>query len=329
MLNLAEITLEDIKSKSNLVKSSFNRIFFLNALQFNSEKEVIASIINKESHVDALNSVYSRMDSLTFKDKYEELLDHLIETLGCDIAYQARPTVRIQWPGTRAGNFHIDTWVGHGKSTFNFWVPITETGQTNTIWIANQDDSEKLVSVLVDDKVSLKAFEDEARNHMYPINVSSDEIFIFNDKTLHGSIVSKEKDPRVSLDFRLATPPYDIGSKKIYHDYKLRSNAERNKFNRQCGTIVYSSGKYSHLSHIAQRLVIKEHCSKNNVVNVAEASEFYSTSHLPQIQEWIDKYPDREIVVFSKDCFCNKELLFELANKHNPGIYDALAGKRL
>ena len=40
-------------------------------------------------------------------------------------------------------------------------------------------------------------------------------------------------------------------------------------------------------------------------------------------------YPKREIVIFSKDCFEDKELLFKLAAKHNPGIYDALAGKKL
>ena len=329
MINLSEITIQDIKERSHLVKTSFGRNFFLDALQFNNEEEVLESIINKDSHVEALNSVYRRMDSPVFKAKYEQLLDYLIVTFGCEIAYQARPTVRIQWPGTRAGNFHIDTWVGHGTSTFNFWLPITKPNQSNTIWIANQDDSEKLVSMLAKDRASIEKFENEARNHMYPINVSSDEIFIFNDKTLHGSIVSKERDPRVSLDFRLATPPYDIGVKKLFHDYLLRSKSESNEFNRQCGTIVYSSGKYSHLSHVAQRLVIKEYCSKNNIVNMAEASEFYSTYHLPQIQEWIKRYPKREIVIFSKDCFEDKELLFKLAAKHNPGIYDALAGKKL
>ena len=117
MINLAEITIQDIKEKSHLVKTSFGRNFFLNALQFNNEEEVPESIINKDSHVEALNSVYRRMDSPVFKAKYEQLLDYLIVTFGCEIAYQARLTVRIQWPGTRAGNFHIDIRVGHGTST--------------------------------------------------------------------------------------------------------------------------------------------------------------------------------------------------------------------
>ena len=50
--------------------------------------------------------------------------------------YQAVPTFRVHLPGNLAvGEFHTDSEYGHPDGELTFWVPLTRTSDTSSIWI--------------------------------------------------------------------------------------------------------------------------------------------------------------------------------------------------
>lgn len=108
---------------------------------------------------------------------YENLIREVIQPyIGEEVVYQTIPSFRIQFPDNLAvGEKHKDSDYSHSTDEINFWLPLTDAKNTNTLWI-----------------------EDKA----YP--VAYGEILVFDGANKeHENKVNKEGYTRVSLDFRV------------------------------------------------------------------------------------------------------------------------------
>lgn len=108
---------------------------------------------------------------------YENLIREVVQPyIGEDVVYQTIPSFRIQFPDNLAvGEKHKDSDYSHSTDEINFWLPLTDAKNTNTLWI-----------------------EDKA----YP--VAYGEILVFDGANReHENKVNKEGYTRVSLDFRV------------------------------------------------------------------------------------------------------------------------------
>jgi len=313
---------------------SINRIFGTN---LRNEIELISQ---NRSKSEAIEYLYSISRSEEFRDIYTQFLLWLKEMLGCEFIYQPHPTFRIQWPGRRAGFFHVDSWVGHGISTINIWVPLTELTTTSTVWMASLEDTKALKEKVKKEKLKVSEYEKIIRNRMHPQVIPLGNFLTFNDNILHGSVENDDAHPRISFDFRIAIKPFNIGAKKIGIDYVSDIfNAEEKTLTRarrkKCKTVVFSHGKLSHLSHVTQRAIISDFCKQNNLIPEMEGSEFYTMTHLPQIKEWVnleqDKHLDHRlpIVIASRDCFEKDSNIVQICAEGGIELYDALENIRL
>ncbi len=325
--NIDSLRIAQLLSNSYQIESPLKSIEILSALGFSSEIDLQDSIKSKK-HDEALSYLYKKVKEKEFNCLYQNLLESLASNFKQKIIYQPSPTVRIQWPNNRAGNLHIDSWVGHGSSTINFWLPLTSVNHSSTIWICNKENTSRLIENFKKNKLTISELEELAWPFMKPFLPRKDHLLTFNNSILHGSKRSTDSLPRVSIDFRISFPPYEIGTKIKGMDY-----IEQSKYDKQnrteVGTIVYSSNKLKNLSHNVQRLLIKEFCSRNNFAVIAEASEFYGMNHYPQIANWVQMYPSRPIVISSLEAFNNESLIKEIAKSHKPGIYDAFRSEKI
>jgi len=108
---------------------------------------------------------------------YKNLIREVVQPyIGEDVVYQTIPSFRIQFPDNLAvGEKHKDSDYSHSTDEINFWLPLTDAKNTNTLWI-----------------------EDVC----HP--VSQGEILVFDGANKeHENKVNREGYTRVSLDFRV------------------------------------------------------------------------------------------------------------------------------
>ena len=122
-----------------------------------------------------------------FYPLYVEFVNHIKERFGYEeIVYQRIPTFRAHLvENLGVGEWHRDRTYNHGVTEVNFWLPFTDTYDTNTIWMESKEDLEDFM----------------------PYSVKYGEVLVFDGANLlHGNKINKTRDTRVSVDFRLVDP---------------------------------------------------------------------------------------------------------------------------
>lgn len=124
-----------------------------------------------------------------FSYKYHKLIqDDISKYFDGKIIYQNIPTFRIHLPNNVAvAEYHKDRDYGHFKEEINFYLPITNAFDTNTIWIETEEDA----------------------GDYYPIEANYGEIVSFDGANLnHGNCINDTNKTRISIDFRVMEYKY-------------------------------------------------------------------------------------------------------------------------
>jgi hypothetical protein len=133
----------------------------------------------------------------SFGELYRRFLGGFVAPLvGEALVYQRIPNIRIHLPNNVAvGEFHCDADYGHDESEINFWLPVTRSWGTNSVWIESAP----------------------GRGDFSPWTVGPGEILQFDAVHLvHGNKENETGVTRVSIDFRViprsAYRPRDVRS---------------------------------------------------------------------------------------------------------------------
>ena len=122
------------------------------------------------------------------KDEIRPLFDE-------DIIFQRKPTFRIHFKGNLAvGAFHRDRDYNHSVHEVNFFVPLTEAFDSNTVWVESE----------------------EGKEDFSPMEASYGEFYMWDGANLsHGNKKNTTGSTRVSFDFRvLPKSKYTTSDKK-------------------------------------------------------------------------------------------------------------------
>lgn len=124
---------------------------------------------------------YSKMYESGFIEEYERFMSNeIVKHYDCDILFQKTPTFRISYPGNVAvGGFHKDSDYNHNSKEKNYFLPLTDAFDTNTIWY-------------------------ESGGNYVPMNCQKGNYVIWDGaNTMHGNKKNKTGKSRVSIDFRV------------------------------------------------------------------------------------------------------------------------------
>jgi ectoine hydroxylase-related dioxygenase (phytanoyl-CoA dioxygenase family) len=132
---------------------------------------------------------WSRTDE--FIQLYDNFVKMVIKPLYSEqIVYQAIPTFRVAYPDNIAvGEFHKDkfyrdiNWATDVDED-NFYLPFTNTFDTNTIWVESKED----------------------KGDFAPMECTYGELIQWDGSNLmHGNKINKTGKTRISVDFRVMT----------------------------------------------------------------------------------------------------------------------------
>jgi len=134
-----------------------------------------------------------------FDDLYVDFIKNYISTYFNDknLIFQKRPTFRIHYNNNLAvAEFHRDSNYNHPIQEVNFFLPVTDCWDTNTIWIESED----------------------GKADYSPVRLKYGQIFVFNGGMLtHGNKINKTGSSRISFDFRCL---------RSDHERELNSNSD-------------------------------------------------------------------------------------------------------
>lgn len=298
-------------------------------LQLEDLHKLITSLNLKQIY----DYIYRAEETQEFLNLYHRFLQSVIfKSSGLvDLVFQTRPSIRIHLPGLSPTIFHTDKQFSHGENTITCWVPLTKLYKTNTLQLINPIDSERLLTELKLEKLSMEQFSKNLLRISAPILSTPGHVFFFGSNWAHGTRINRTDSTRVSFDFRISYRNTSLGTKGQGGYY---ANAESLKQNENIGlfeankvfisplavTYVYSNyywTKYITTSH--QRLICKEMARRLDVNIIAEYNEFAQVPFSPVLLELCrGKAANsiKNIILFSVVCLPK-------SNLHRQRIYDA------
>lgn len=163
---------------------------FSNKLETLSDDSIIGIITREKDQTSKYHSIfYKWAKSEEFQKIYIDFIRSEIRSIyNSEIAYQTIPTFRISFRNNIAvGEFHKDknyrdlNWAEIVKED-NFFVPITDAFDTNTIWVESEED----------------------KGDFSPMNCEYGSFIKWDGSNLtHGNKINDTDRVRVSFDFRV------------------------------------------------------------------------------------------------------------------------------
>ena len=187
-------------------KEAVEKIFEVKDLsKIHTQLKSQINLVNVNTDQDTpLHKIFYNKKDEEFMKLYKKFIKEFVRPYYNEpIIYQKIPTFRIQFPNKLSvGDFHKDKDYNHSSNEINWWIPLTHTFRTNTIWIESKED----------------------KKDYKPFKINMGEILIFNGANYsHGNKINKTKSSRVSFDFRIIPKRLfkSEGKKTLTHNVKL------------------------------------------------------------------------------------------------------------
>ena len=211
-------------------------IFDINKLRnLKKIKNYISGYIKKKIHKDAtieqlhkyispsnLNELrmqlYSKMNSKTdfLKNYYELGKEYLDIICGNELAMQRKVNFSIQLSNDDSSilPLHSDVWSGCSPFEVVLWIPMVNCSKSSSMYILSKNDNDEFYS-------KIKYFNDvnklekKVLKKAKFLKIDYGQGLIFQHQMMHGNIVNKEKNTRISFNCRFKSVFSPYGSKSI------------------------------------------------------------------------------------------------------------------
>jgi len=206
-----------LKKHKNLNKINFfeNLHKFINKRELNDIRLSIVNVINS--------------DKRFFESYYNSATEMLDGLVGNEIAVQKKINFSVQMPHDQKSMLpmHSDIYAGESPFEVVVWIPLTNVEKSShSMFITSPKYNPKINKDVTksNSKTIIKIFNKHRKKFKF-LEINYGEILIFTPILLHGNVVNKTKQTRISLNcrFKSLLSPYDVFSKthrNIPHFFK-------------------------------------------------------------------------------------------------------------
>lgn len=312
---------EEYNFKDIIEKAIFDEVGS-NISKNNFSLDKIHDYFSNSEVPNLLNKLYTIFRHKEFQDEYDKLCKFIKEKFHhSETKYQSIPSVRINIPGTKSVDFHNDMFYGHGENVFNYWLPITNVSNTNSMMIIDERKSIDLLDNVKKSRISILEFNNLCKEVCRPLNMNYGEVFKFNSKLIHGTLFNKTNKTRVSIDFRMLNKGENTGLKDLSFFIEKRTNSEKVVKPKNLRAYLYFSreGKEEILpSQKYQQLNSLEFCREKNITPIRLETELSGFDYYPtlfHLLECCKSEKFKDIVIYSKHNLPSDESLREKFRK--------------
>ena len=207
-------------------------------------------------------------------------------------SYQKIPSARIQTPGNRSVNFHTDEWYGHGQNIRNFWLPLVSVRDQGSMYVADDGVSQELTQTIKRDKLSIAQANELCAPRCNPLNLDPGTVYMFNARTIHGTVISSAETSRVSFDFRMVCDGDGRGLKDESFFVSPGRRISTEKASRRRIGVVYISRPFdkfeSTISQKYQQLIAYRYAAEQKITVLTGETELNGFDYQPTLWNLIE-----------------------------------------
>jgi len=258
-----------------------------------------------------INELAHKLQSLSLTTEFVNKLDNFCDTICSfvDEEYMIQKAVNIrivipdQVKAGRLLTFHKDGWVGNGMGVKNIWVPITKSFDTNSLQILTSDDSDIISKKCLDERWSSDKLQEECKKVCTPLQIDTDEVFLFSSNNIHGNVNNDTDVTRVSMDFRILIKGESFYRKLPAGYFRMKGDSfEELKPDLNRDWVTYAGWNSKHTKFIPaplQRLFLNNYIKKLNIKSIDYKFELEFMDWMPNLHDYVEQKSIGGIVVYS------------------------------
>ena len=210
-------------------------------------------------------------------------------TLNCVIPDQVKHARRLP--------FHQGIFYNNGIGMATMWMPLTRATGTNSMCIANLEDSRNLTREVIDQKLSLDKFEEKCLQICSPVEKSPGEVHLFTQEHIHGNVNNETGVTRCAIDWHVLPEGEEYNGREPGGFFRLAGDYEQSDNADYTGTtfISYVGNNSRYDKNIPlhfQRKVIDEYCKNKGINNSGVQFENEFLTWLPILEHYIKQKVD-------------------------------------
>ena len=312
----------------DVIKEKFPNVISLETIHVAVEPSLISQLC---LHVQ---KAFSRKEFMILFDQFaEEYIGpklqgrrYLIKrqpTLNCVIPEQVKHARRLP--------FHQGIFYNNGKGMATMWMPLTKATGTNSMYIANLEDSRKLTKKVLNQKMNLEQFEEKCLQICSPVEKSPGEVHLFTQEHIHGNVNNLTGVTRCAIDWHVLPEGEEYNGREPGGFFRLPGDHEQADNTDYTGktfiSYVGNNSRYDkNIPLHFQRMVIDEYCMTKGINNSGVQFENEFLTWLPILEHYIKQKVDG-IVMLSIHCLPNDkaraEELLHMAMENNVQLHFA------
>ncbi len=300
----------------NVIKEKFPNVLSLETIHQEVEPSQISELC---LHVQR---AFGRKEHMVLFDQFaEEYIApklqgrrYLIKrqpTLNCVIPDQSKHARRLP--------FHQGIFYNNGIGMATMWMPLTKATGTNSMYIANLEDSRSLTKEVIDQKFNLDEFETKCLQICSPVEKSPGEVHLFTQEHIHGNVNNETGVTRCAIDWHVLPEGEEYNGRepggffRLPGDYEQSDNADY----KDMTFISYVGNNSRYDKNIPlhfQRKVIDEYCTTKGINNSGVQFENEFLTWLPILEHYIKQKVDGIVMLSIHSLPNDKQRADEILN---------------
>ena len=296
-----------------------NKTLDYDILKYPWPSQVLSVIQEKFPLVDDLTRVHkhltaSQIQDLTihvqsafgrqmFAQQFDQFAEEYIQPLlgGKKYLIKRQATLNCVIPNqqhvSRKLPFHQGVFYNNGRGQRTIWMALTDCEDTNSMWIADTESSQRLTKQCIDQKMNQDQFESECVKICKPVNIKPGQCHLFHQEHIHGNVNNETGYTRMAVDWHVLIEGEEYGGRLPGGFFRAPGDYEQQQsFDHSNQNIIAYVGNNTHFDkHIPvhfQRKVIDEYCQHKQISCVAVQFENEHLEWLPVLEQCIKQKPD-------------------------------------
>lgn len=210
-------------------------------------------------------------------------------TLNCVIPEQVKHARRLP--------FHQGIFYNNGVGMATMWMPLTKAFGTNSMYIANLEDSRNLTKEVIDKKLNLDEFERKCLQVCSPVEKCPGEVHLFTQEHIHGNVNNETGVTRCAIDWHVLPEGEEYNGREPGGFFRLPGDHEQSDHADYTGrtfiSYVGNNSRYDkNIPLHLQRKAIDEYCNNKGITNRGVQFENEFLIWLPILEHYIKQKVD-------------------------------------
>jgi len=227
IINIEELTLFK-KLKNNIIAQIIEK---LNLSQYNIDNYDINNL-HEHLHTNKLNDLrlhlYNYFNKKSwFSEIYYNIAREIIHCLvGNELAMQQKINFSIQLPDDSSSliDAHIDSFSGETPYQIVVWIPLVDVYDSKSMYIIDPQNNRKVLDNFkeINESNNYNELFNYIKDDIKYLKIKCNQMLVFTPNLLHGNIVNKTNETRISLNCRFTGlfTPYLSKERTLGNFYK-------------------------------------------------------------------------------------------------------------